>query len=83
MRCNMGCWVRLVGRVVLVVRMSGRVGASSEVAPMGSAARGLKAPWGAVLGGSDRAQSVGSVVKSRDLDRVGCGRHLWVWYVLT
>ena len=68
----------LVGRA-----QGGRVGASSEGAPMGSAARGLKAPWGAVMGGSDRAQSEGSVVKSRNLDRVGFGMHLWVWYVLT
>ena len=74
--------VTLVARVVGRARTR-RVGASSEGAPMRSAARGLKAPWGAVMSGSDRAQSEGSVVKSRNLDRVGFGMHLWVWYVLT
>ena len=67
----------LVGRA-----QGGRVGASSEGAPMGSAARGLKAPWGAVLGGIDRAQSEGSVVMSRNLGRVGFWLHLWVWCIL-
>ena len=68
----------LVGRA-----QGGRVGASSEGAPMGSAARGLKAPWGAVLGGGDIAQSEGSMVESRNLDRVGFGIHLGIWHILT
>ena len=71
--------------VVLVVgrAWTRRLGATSEGAPKVSAARGLKAPWGAMVGGSDRAQSEGSVVASRKLVRVGFGMSLWVWCVLS
>ena len=60
-----------------------RVGASSGGAPEGSAARGLTAPWSAMVGGSGRAQLEGSVVESQDLDRVGVGMPLWAWCVFT
>ena len=76
---------RSVTLVALVVgrARTRRVGASSGGAPKGSAARGLKAPWGAMVGGSDRAQSEGSVVASRGLVRVGFEMSLWVWCVLS
>ena len=79
----MGCGGDTLVALVVGRARTSRVGAASEGAPKESAARGLKAPWGAMVGGSDRAQTGGRVVASPDLIRLGFGVSLWVWCVLS